>query len=135
MPCDDPGLRAELCQRSLHACDKDSVLDVKVERELTSLFEKEIAYNRVIEVLKQRIASSKTFDLELAFLTIDDWKYGYVDRKNLKSFFRKHGHVATNQECVSIIRRLDLDADARLSMKEFIDGLSPNEPCSKCIKR
>ena len=89
----------------------------------------------MIEELKQWIASSKTFDLELAFGMIDDWNYGYIDRKNLKSFFRKHGHVASNQECVSIIRRLDLDADARLSLKEFIDGLTPNEPYSKCLKR
>lgn len=36
---------------------------------------------------------------------------------------------------MSIIRRLDLDADARLSLKEFIDGLTPNDPYSKCLKR
>lgn len=66
---------------------------------------------------------------------IDDWKYGYIDRKNLKSFFRKHQHVATSNECVSIIRRLDLDADARLTFKEFTDGLKPSDPYSKCMKR
>lgn len=90
---------------------------------MTKLFEKEIAFNRVFEELKQRIACSKTFDLELAFNGIDDWNYGYIDRKNLKSFFRKHAHVATTNECVAIIRRLDLDADARLSHNEFIEGL------------
>lgn len=57
---------------------------------MTSLFEKEIAFNRVMEELKQRIACTKTFELEFAFNHIDDWKYGYIDRKNLKSFFRKH---------------------------------------------
>lgn len=135
MPCDDSELRAELCQRSLHACEREEVLDEAVEKELTSLFEKEIAYNRVLEELKQRIACSKTFEMDLAFQHIDDWSYGYIDRKNLKSFFRKHQHVATNNECVSIIRRLDLDADARLSLKEFTDGLTPNDPYSRCLKR
>ena len=66
---------------------------------------------------------------------IDDWNYGYIDRKNLKSFFRKHQHVATSSECVSIIRRLDLDADARLTLKEFTEGLRPSDPYSKCMKR
>lgn len=88
-----------------------------------------------MEDLKQRIASTKTFDLELAFNMIDDWKYGYIDRKNLNSFLRKHQHVATTQECVSIIRRLDLDADARLTLKEFTEGLTPNDPYSKYMKR
>lgn len=88
-----------------------------------------------MEELKQRIACTKTFEIELAFQHIDDWSYGYIDRKNLKSFFRKHSHVASNNECVSIIRRLDLDADARLSLREFTDGLTPNDPYSKCLKR
>ena len=90
MPCDDADLRAEMCQRSLHVCEAEASLDQEVEQALTSLFEKEIAFNRVLEELKQRIACTKTFDLELAFNMIDDWKYGYIDRKNLKSFFRKH---------------------------------------------
>lgn len=134
MPCDDQELRAELCQRSLHEC-KDGQLDEEVETALTSLFEKEIAFNRVLEELKQRIACTKTFDMELAFNMIDDWSYGYIDRKNLKSFFRKHQHVATSKECISIIRRFDLDADARLSFKEFTDGLKPSDPYSKTMKR
>ena len=28
-----------------------------------------------------------------------------------------------------------MDADARLSLKEFTDGLTPNDPYSKCLKR
>ncbi len=73
--------------------------------------------------------------MELAFNCIDDWKYGYIDRKNLKSFFRKHLYLASTRECIAIIRRFDLDADARLSLKEFTEGLKPNEPYSKVLKR
>ena len=57
---------------------------------IAKLFEKEIFFNRTLEELKQRIQASKTFDLKLAYNTIDDWNYGYIDRKNLKSFLRKH---------------------------------------------
>lgn len=71
-------------------CYEDERLDDEVEYELTKLFEKEIFFNRALEELKQRILASKTFDLREAFNTIDDWNYGYIDRKNLKSFLRKH---------------------------------------------
>lgn len=36
---------------------------------------------------------------------------------------------------MAIIRRMDLDADARLSKSEFIDFLKPDEPYSKMMKR
>lgn len=72
------------------------------------------------EELKQRLDSSKQFDYEKAFNSIDDWSYGFVDRKNLKSFLRKHGKLASTEEVIAIIRRMDLDGDARLSKYEFI---------------
>jgi len=88
-----------------------------------------------MENLKQQISCSKTFDIELAFNCIDDWRYGFIDLKNLKSFFRKHLYLASSRECIAIIRRFDLDADARLNLKEFTEGLKPNEPYSKVLKR
>lgn len=36
---------------------------------------------------------------------------------------------------MSIIRRMDMDADARLSKSEFIMGIKPEEPYSKALKR
>lgn len=81
------------------------------------------------------MAASRSWDARSAFATVDDWNYGYVDRKNLGSFLRKHGYKATSRECIAIIRRMDLDADARLSMREFVDGLTPEEAFSKAQKR
>lgn len=79
--------------------------------------------------------SSKQFDYVKAFYSIDDWNYGFIDRKNLKSFLKKHGYLASNEDVIAIIRRMDLDADARLSMPEFIHGIKPEEPYSKTMKR
>jgi len=59
--------------------------------------------------------SSKEFDYEKAFNSIDDWKYGYIDKRNLNLFLRKHGFMSTVQDVLTIIRRMDLDADARLT--------------------
>ena len=81
--------------------------------------------NRVTEELKQEMYSTKSFCVQKAFEAIDDWKYGYIDRKNLKSFLRKHKYIASTAECMAIIRRLDLDADARISRHEFEEGLRP----------
>lgn len=36
---------------------------------------------------------------------------------------------------MAIIRRMDLDADARLTRQEFIAAIKPEEPYSKIMKR
>ena len=100
-----------------------------------SILHREIALNRVTEELKQEMEATKSFCIQKAFDAIDDWKYGFIDRKNLKSFLRKHNYVASTAECMAIIRRLDLDADARISRQEFKEGLRPGEPYSRTMKR
>lgn len=96
---------------------------------------REIALNRVTEELKQEMDATKSFCVKKAFDAIDDWKYGYIDKKNLKSFLRSHNYIASTAECMAVIRRLDLDADARLSREEFYEGLRPEEPYSRALKR
>ena len=38
---------------------------------------------------------------------------------------RKNGRMISDLEIVMIIRRMDLDADARLNKEEFLEGLKP----------
>ena len=128
-------MRAAIAQRDIYEVSKHDYLDAEIEAELTRLFEKEIALNRVTEELKQEMDATKSFTVSKAFDAIDDWNYGYVDKKNLKSFLRKHNYIASTAECMAIIRRLDLDADARLSKQEFSNGLRPEEPFNKQMKR
>lgn len=98
-------------------------------------FNREIAFNRVTEEIKQQMESHKSFDYTKAYHSIDDWNYGYIDRKNLKMFLKKHGYLASNEDVIAIIRRMDLDADARLKKQEFIEGIKPEEPYSKVMRR
>jgi hypothetical protein len=79
--------------------------------------------------------SNKMFTAEKAFKAIDDWNYGYIDKTNLKSFMRKHGRMINDDQLLMIIRRMDLDADARVSKEEFIEGLKPEQIYSKLMKR
>lgn len=60
---------------------------------------------------------------DAVYNSIDDWGYGFVDASNLKSFFRNNKYKATDEDCIAIIRRLDLDADSKLTKEEFIIGL------------
>lgn len=48
---------------------------------------------------------------------------------------RKHGYLAKSKDVLQIIRRIDLDGDARLSKEEFIRALIPEDPYSKLVKR
>ena len=82
-------------------------------------------YTRFIETQKQQFQSDKQFNVELGFNEIDDWGYGYIDSKNLKNFLRKHGFISNCQDTIAIIRRMDLDGDARINKDEFIEGLKP----------
>ena len=55
------------------------------------------------------------FKAEAVYAAIDDWGYGYIDQRNLKGFFRNNKHIASDEECAAIIRRMDLDADSKLT--------------------
>ncbi len=66
---------------------------------------------------------------------VDDWGYGYIDIRNLYRFFKNNRSKATEEDCIAIIRRLDLDADSKLSKEEFLAGIRAQEPYSKMIVR
>ena len=63
----------------------------------------------------------------MLFKTVDDWNYKYIDQINLKRFLIKCGIIPNDNLLISIIRRMDLDADAKLNLKEFIDAVRPVE--------
>jgi hypothetical protein len=63
----------------------------------------------------------------MLFKTVDDWNYKYIDQINLKRFLIKCSVIPNENLLISIIRRIDLDADAKLNFKEFIDAIRPIE--------
>ena len=52
MPCDEPALRADIAQRPNFVVPNAESLGPSVEAELACLFEKEIAFSRVMEEQK-----------------------------------------------------------------------------------
>ena len=58
---------------------------------------------------------------------LDDCLLGFIDCVAVKRFFTKCGISVEEAVIVAIIRRLDLNADAKLSRDEFRDAISPIE--------
>lgn len=131
LPCDQPYLRAQASQRPTYPITQKDFLPFEVERSLAKLIQKELKLARKQEVIKQEISSRYDYDLERLFKEVDDWNYKYIDHKNLKRFLSKMGVPASEQLLIAIIRRFDLDADAKLSYSEFVGGVKPQLDYSK----
>ena len=82
-------------------------------------------------MLKQDLASSYDFNTDSCYKNIDDCNFGFIDTSNLKRFLVKCCIYASDALLIAIIRRMDLDADARLSKREFFDGIQPLENFTK----
>mmetsp|Transcript_1336 Transcript_1336/g.1732 ORF Transcript_1336/g.1732 Transcript_1336/m.1732 type:complete len:95 (-) Transcript_1336:376-660(-) len=86
------------------------------------------------ENIKRSLESSYDFSVRAAFKAIDDWNYNYIDKQNLKRFLRSMGHLASKQEIVAILRRFDLDGDAKINMQEFGEAIKTQLAASNPIK-
>ena len=61
---------------------------------------------------------------DLGYKCIDNLNIMYVDLKCLENFFRRMKNKGiTDDDIVSIIRRLDLDSDGKLRKEELIKGI------------
>ena len=95
----------------------------------------EIDLHRGTEKLKQQLESQLDYSQDAIYQVVDDWGYGFIDARNMYRFFKNSRSKATEDDCIAIIRRLDLDADSKLSREEFLTGLRAQEPFSKMIVR
>ena len=62
---------------------------------------------------------------------IDDCNLRFIDSAAIKRFLIKCRVYPSDDLLIAVVRRLDLDADARLSYKEFRDGVLPLENFTK----
>ena len=54
-----------------------------------------------------------------AFQTIDNRGEGFLSYNNLMNFCRMNSYRPTESEVIAIVRRLDADADQRITFNEF----------------
>lgn len=62
---------------------------------------------------------------------LDDCNLKFIDSAALKRFLIKTRVYPSDDLLIAVIRRMDLDADARLSRKEFNDSILPLENFTK----
>ena len=82
-------------------------------------------------MLKQQLASSYDFSVDRLMGEMDDCNLKFIDSSAIKRFLIKYRVYPSDDLLIAVIRRLDLDADARLSRKEFKDGILPMENFTK----
>jgi Ca2+-binding EF-hand superfamily protein len=96
---------------------------MRVERAMSQLIFKEVNMHLKAENIKRSLESSYDFSIKSAFKAVDDWNYSYIDKQNLKRFLRYMGHLASKSEIIAILRRFDLDGDAKVNLVEFGEAI------------
>ena len=134
LPCDNPFLRSAATQRPNQEIYQNEFLPMRVERAMSQLIFKEVKLHLKAENIKRSLETSYDFSVRSAFKAIDDWNYNYIDKQNLKRFLRSMGHLANKHEIVAILRRFDLDGDAKINLKEFGDSIKTQLACSNPVK-
>jgi Ca2+-binding EF-hand superfamily protein len=92
------------------------------------LFEREINYHVRLEKIKRELSIRYDWSARAAFETIDSLRDYTLNHRNIQTFLRLNGFVATDAEVIAIIRRLDSDGDNRVMLDEFIEALRPAIP-------
>lgn len=98
-----------------------------VEKLLSKMLSKELQFAAQIEIMKQDISSYMEFDPKAVFDEIDVEGTHYLDTYNLKQFLMRHAYLPNDNLLMAIIRRIDLDCDAKLNFAEFYDAVRPYE--------
>ena len=64
-------------------------------------------------------------------MEIDDCNLKYICASSLKRFLVKCQIYPNDELIIALVRRLDIDSDARLLRPEFADGIMPIENFTK----
>ncbi|OMJ72439.1 hypothetical protein SteCoe_29118 [Stentor coeruleus] len=103
-------------------------LSFDVEFLLARLFEKELTFQRKIEISKRDLASRYDFSIVSGFSVIDYPSSSFLTREKIYNFLRRNGKVVFDDDVDAILRRMDIDGDERLSYSEWSDTIRPQEP-------
>ena len=123
LPCDQPYLRAAVSQRPTYPVRENEFLPYDVENNLLKLIAGELRMARESERLKQDLAKRYDYNLNYIFKEVDDINLNHIDSTCLKRFLIKTGTFPNDNLLIAIIRRFDLDGDAKLKFQEFKEGV------------
>ena len=87
----------------------------------------EIELFRRTEELRKDLQRRHDFSTYSCFKAIDDLNEGDLNVDNLSAFMKNNGYYPTEDEVVSIVRRLDTDADCKINYAEFCEAIKTQE--------
>ena len=90
-----------------------------MERALKVLIQKELKMAIQSEMLKQQLACRYDFNIDSFYMEIDDCNLKYICSSSLKRFLVKCQIYPGDELLFALVRRLDLDSDAKLTRAEF----------------
>ena len=79
-----------------------------------------------MEILKADLKRRADWSTMRAFNSVDVQRDGFITYNNMMNFLRLNGMRASENEVISIIRRLDMDADQRITFEEFCQTMQDN---------
>ena len=81
-----------------------------------------------VEKLKRELSIRYDWSTSASFSTVDSLREYRLNHRNIQSFLRLNGFIATDNEVISIIRRIDSDGDNQITLDEWSDSLRPAIP-------
>lgn len=87
-----------------------------------------------MEQEKKTLERQVDFSTVAAFTVIDQQRHGYLDFEAVRKFLAKFKKEVKKSDVNAIIRRMDLDADGKITFREFAHGITPEFPgVSSCV--
>jgi hypothetical protein len=119
LPCDDLYMRSVITQRPSYDCPRHANLSFTIEKQVALLLKLEIEFHQQVEQLKHDLKRRLDWSNMRAFQTIDNRGEGFLNYNNLMNFCRMNSFRASESEVIAMVRRLDVDADQRITFNEF----------------
>ena len=116
-----------MSQRQTYEVLPSQSLPYDLEKLLAKLIYQELRFAFKQEVAKQELARASKYNIEALFAEVDKAGQKFIDRENLKAFLLRGSFIPNDNLVLAIIRRTDLDCDARLGLMEFIEAVRPVE--------
>ena len=116
LPCNNPALREDVCQRKTFEVDARSGqrLHETVEKSLADFFEREINFHIKNEMLKVQLTRLPDWNVKASYNLLDSQKQGFVSHFNLYGFLNQNKYDASDDELIAIIRRMEGQGDSKI---------------------
>ena len=73
------------------------------------------------------MAKRHDFSTYGCFRAIDDYNEGDINPDNIRKFFKSNGYYPSEDEIIALVRRLDYNADCKISYEEFSEAIKTQE--------